>query len=98
MRNSTIIPDPVFPLNLNEGSVEATGHIESNRVLKIGAVAYLNTKPLIYGLQDRLSDSGILSLELPSHLADELDEGKLDVGLIPVAEYFRHLGRYVRVS
>ncbi|VTR90874.1 protein containing duf178 : Hypothetical conserved protein OS=uncultured planctomycete GN=HGMM_F11G08C18 PE=4 SV=1: VitK2_biosynth [Gemmata massiliana] len=56
--------------------------------LRVGAVNYLNTKPLI----ERLTDfaPGIeLSLDLPSRLADQLAAGELDVGLIPVVEFFR---------
>ena len=60
-------------------------------MLRIGAVSYLNTKPLIQGLQRRLGDRGKLSLALPSQLADDLRAGKLDVALIPSVEYFRGL-------
>ncbi|MEC7680422.1 MAG: MqnA/MqnD/SBP family protein, partial [Planctomycetota bacterium] len=60
-------------------------------MLRIGAVSYLNTKPLIEGLQRRLGDRGQLSLALPSQLADDLRAGKLDVALIPSVEYFRGL-------
>lgn len=51
----------------------------------IGAVSYLNTKPLIAGL---LNDPGQheLTLDLPSRLADRLASGELDVALIPVIE------------
>jgi chorismate dehydratase len=56
--------------------------------VRIGAVNYLNTKPLIYNLE-RLAPKAWLSLDLPSRLADRLAEGKLDVALIPVIEYFR---------
>lgn len=58
------------------------------RPIRVGAVNYLNTKPLIEGL-DRLAPGVELSLELPSRLADQLAGGELDVGLIPVIEYFR---------
>ena len=56
--------------------------------VRIGAVNYLNTKPLIYNLE-RLAPRAVLSLDLPSRLADRLAAGKLDVALIPVIEYFR---------
>ena len=56
--------------------------------LRIGAVAYLNTKPLIEGLVQLLPDSNLV-LETPSRLACWMKAGKLDVGLIPVAEYIR---------
>ena len=55
--------------------------------MRVGAVNYLNSKPLIEGLG---SAAGIeLSLDLPSRLADQIAAGDLDVGLIPVVEYFR---------
>lgn len=56
--------------------------------LRVGAVNYLNTKPLIERLDVFAPDIN-LSLELPSRLADLLAAGKLDVGLIPVVEFFR---------
>src|SRR5262245_23444796 len=56
--------------------------------VRIGAVNYLNTKPLIYNLE-RLAPKALLSLDLPSRLADRLADGKLDVALIPAIEYFR---------
>jgi chorismate dehydratase len=61
---------------------------ELSMSIRIGAVSYLNTKPLIYGLQHRLTDSQLL-LDLPSRLSDQLSEGQLDVALIPSVEYFR---------
>lgn len=59
-------------------------------MLRIGAVSYLNTKPLIHTLQSQLGSSGKLSLDLPSRLADRLHRGDLDVALIPSIEYLRH--------
>jgi chorismate dehydratase len=56
--------------------------------LRIGAVAYLNTKPLIYDLE-LLAPDAELVLDLPSRLADRLGDGGLDVALIPAIEYFR---------
>ncbi len=56
--------------------------------IRVGAVNYLNTKPLIYELES-LAPNIELALEVPSRLADQLSEGKLDVALIPVIEYFR---------
>ncbi|MDB4810032.1 menaquinone biosynthesis protein [bacterium] len=61
-------------------------------MLQIGAVSYLNTKPLIHSLSDRLGRRGELSLALPSQLADDLRNGKLDVALIPSVEFFRGSG------
>jgi chorismate dehydratase len=57
-------------------------------MIRIGAVNYLNTKPLIDELES-LSPDIDLSLQVPSKLSDQLAEGELDVALIPVIEYFR---------
>ncbi len=56
--------------------------------VRVGAVSYLNTKPLIYGLRKRLPDCE-LRLDLPSRLADQLTERVLDVALIPSIEFLR---------
>ena len=56
--------------------------------VRVGAVNYLNTKPLIERLTDFAPEIA-LSLELPSRLADQMSRGELDIGLIPVIEYFR---------
>ena len=56
--------------------------------LRVGAVNYLNTKPLIERLTDFAPGIELL-LDLPSRLADQLAAGDLDVGLIPVVEFFR---------
>lgn len=59
--------------------------------LRLGAVEYLNTKPLIHELHRHLPDARLV-LDLPSRLADELAAGQLDVALIPVIEFFRGVG------
>ena len=54
---------------------------------RIGAVRYLNTKPLVHGL----AAAGVsVRYDLPSRLADQLAVGLLDVALIPIVEVFRH--------
>ncbi len=55
---------------------------------RIGAVSYLNSKPLIYGLIKR-SDCSLV-LDLPSRLSDGLLAGKFDVGLVPIVTLFDH--------
>ncbi len=57
-------------------------------MIRVGAVNYLNTKPLIERLTD-FAPNIELSLDLPSRLADQLARGELDVGLVPVIEFFR---------
>ena len=53
--------------------------------LRIGAVSYLNTKPLVYGLESCADDIELV-FDLPSRLADRLAAGDLDVALIPSVE------------
>jgi chorismate dehydratase len=56
--------------------------------VRVGAVNYLNSKPLVEGLAG-FSDHIALSFDLPSRLADQMAAGEIDVGLIPVVEFFR---------
>ena len=54
--------------------------------LRVGAVQYLNTRPLVLGL----AGAGVrLDYDLPSRLADRLAAADLDVALIPSIELFR---------
>ena len=53
--------------------------------IRIGAVSYLNTKPLVYGLAES-DDRFEVVFDLPSRLADRLAANELDVALIPVIE------------
>src|SRR5919202_573273 len=66
----------------------AAGARPMPRPIRVGAVNYLNTKPLIEGLGS-FAPHAHLDLDLPSRLADRLATGDLDVALIPVIEYFR---------
>lgn len=59
--------------------------------LRIGCVRYLNSKPLIYGLEG-------VRLDHPSRLAKELRDGELDVALVPVFELLSAPGDYVAVD
>jgi chorismate dehydratase len=56
--------------------------------MRIGAVNYLNSKPLVYGLE-ALAPTVRLSFDLPSRLADSLAARRLDVALVPSVEFFR---------
>lgn len=54
--------------------------------IRIGIVNYLNTKPLLYGIER----SGILERaelvpDYPSRVAEQLLNGQIDLGLVPVA-------------
>ena len=58
---------------------------------RIGAVNYLNSKPLIEGLQELVPDADLV-LDYPSRLADGLAAGRLDVALVPSIECLRDPG------
>lgn len=64
------------------------------RVVRLGAVNYLNARPLVYGLELR-NDLFSLRFDLPSLCAALLHEGSIDVGMIPSIEYLR--GRDYRI-
>jgi len=57
-----------------------------NRKIKVGAVSYLNTKPLLYGIEHHaISNEITLSLHYPAVLAEKLRNKELDIALLPVA-------------
>lgn len=57
-----------------------------DRKIRIGAVSYLNTKPLIYGLSRLpIKDEIILISDYPANIASKLQNDEIDIGLIPVA-------------
>jgi chorismate dehydratase len=56
--------------------------------LRVGAVGYLNARPLVYGL-DGQSGRMAVRFDLPSRCATLLHEGSIDLGLIPSIEYLR---------
>jgi chorismate dehydratase len=58
------------------------------RPARLGAVSYLNTKPLVRGLESRL-DLFDVRFDVPAICATLLHEGRVDVGLIPAIEYLR---------
>jgi chorismate dehydratase len=56
--------------------------------VRLGAVSYLNTKPLVEGLDER-SDLFAVRYDVPAQCAALLHEGRIDIGLIPAIEYLR---------
>lgn len=57
----------------------------SNKI-RIGAVSYLNSKPLIFGLEHgMLKDQVQLIIDYPSNIAKALLDDTIDIGLVPVA-------------
>ena len=56
------------------------------RKTKISVVNYLNSRPFIFGLENsELSKDIDLQLDIPSVCAEKLEEGTIDIGLVPVA-------------
>ena len=54
--------------------------------IKVGAVSYLNTKPLIYGFErGMMKDEIELIIDYPANIATLLQNNEIDVGLVPVA-------------
>lgn len=57
--------------------------------LRVGAVQYLNSKPLANYIDLSSPPPVDLILDFPSRLTEMMDEGHLDVALLPSIEYFR---------
>jgi chorismate dehydratase len=54
--------------------------------VRVGAVSYLNTKPLVYGFENGLMKNEVdLLIGYPSKIAAMLLNDEIDVGLVPVA-------------
>jgi chorismate dehydratase len=54
--------------------------------IKVGAVSYLNTKPLVYGFEKGMMSEAIeLVFDFPSNIAQKLLNDEIDIGLVPVA-------------
>ena len=56
--------------------------------LRLGAVSYLNTKPLVYGL-DADPEQFDVRFDVPAKCAELLHANRVDLGLIPAIEYLR---------
>lgn len=57
-----------------------------DRKIRVGAVSYLNTRPLLYGIQHSALIRDIdLVIAYPSRIASLLLEDAIDIGLVPVA-------------
>ncbi len=68
------------------------------REIRIGAVSYLNTKPLLFGLNAyHFSYPFQLTLDYPANLVRAIQEDRIDIGLLPVAAILQ-LGAFQVVS
>lgn len=64
--------------------------------IRVGAVSYLNSKPLYYNLCE-ICPGIELTMEVPSQLAAKLAASELDVALIPSVEYLRGVSLGYRI-
>ncbi len=54
--------------------------------IRVGAVSYLNTKPLVYGFeQGMMQDELEMVIDYPAAIAQKLLTNEIDIGLVPVA-------------
>ena len=61
-------------------------------MIRVGAVTYLNARPLVYGLEH--SDRFLIRYDIPSECARLLHAHETDIGLIPSIEYLRGPAAY----
>jgi chorismate dehydratase len=72
--------------NFGCSSINKTKAKLLDNIVRVGIVSYLNTRPLLFGIEH----SGIrpqieLIQDYPAKIAGKLLEGSIDIGLIPVA-------------
>lgn len=89
------LPAPFIDRHHRHRAASARAATDAPPAVRLGAVQYLNTRPLVHGLGrlavDR-ADAGVplnVVYDLPSRLADRLAVGQLDVALIPIVELLR---------
>lgn len=57
-----------------------------DKKIRVGVVNYLNTKPLLYGLEHSpVINDIVLVQDFPAQIAKKLQDDEIDVGLLPVA-------------
>ncbi len=67
----------------------------SYKVKHVSYVSYLNTKPLVYGLEKGLVDHEFtMQKDVPSVCAERLMQGEVELGLVPSIEYARSKGAW----
>jgi len=80
--------EAVWRIPMEQTVTEQTAE-KKQPTLRIGAVGYLNARPLTLALPELLPEARI-TVDLPSRLADGLAEGLLDVALVPSIECFNN--------
>jgi chorismate dehydratase len=68
----------------------------TNKKIKVSAVSYLNTLPIIYGLtHSKIMQKISLSLDNPSGCAKKLIDNEVDLGLVPIASIPQISGAHI---
>ena len=71
---------------MDDATINAGKPFTVTAKIKIGAVSYLNTKPLIYGFENgMMKEETEFVFDFPSNIAQQLLTNQIDVGLVPVA-------------
>src|SRR5688572_21972873 len=73
--------------NLSNATASTNG--AGSMPIRLGAVSYLNTRPLVYGLEQQ-PDRFTLRFDVPARCAELLHANDVDLGLIPSIEYPGH--------
>lgn len=68
-------------------------HEAASRLVRLGAVSYLNAEPSVHGLER--APGFRIERDVPSRVAERLHAGEVDLGLVPSIEYA--FGRYAIV-
>ncbi|HET6254689.1 MAG TPA: menaquinone biosynthesis protein [Puia sp.] len=67
-----------------------------DKKIRVGAVSYLNTKPLLYGIQrSSVMNELELIIDYPARIGDMLLRDEIDMGLVPVAVITRMPEYYI---
>ncbi len=80
-----------FDLGWEIGTMSKSSEPEKQEKIRVGAVTYLNARPLVEMLAE-IDPRLDVVFDYPSRLADALAAGKLDVATIPSIEYARQPG------
>lgn len=81
----------IFSANINcNRLLSLRAKLNHLKKIRVGAVSYLNTKPLLYGIKKHPVINEIELIEdYPSKIAQMLIDDEVDIGLIPVAATLR---------
>lgn len=80
--------DLVVAKSLARNDFARSSWLTAQRSMRISAISYLNTAPLMWDFEHGLVPEGFdISYTIPSQCAHELQSGNADIGIIPSAAY-----------